>query len=141
MPLKVALDTKRQGVPRSTLFDRITKEKTSHKGSQKGMGFFKPVFNNEQEAQLEKYLLEMEEQLFGFTGKDVKEMAFQLAEKNNLTHPFTNQETGQDWLLGFLKRHPKLSLRTPEATSAARARGFNRNNVESFFSLHEELMN
>ena len=54
-----------------------------------------------------KYLLEMDEQLLRFTGKDVKEMAFQLAEKNNLTHPMTNQEAGQDWLLGFLKRHPK----------------------------------
>jgi len=39
----------------------------------------------------------------------------------------------------FMSRHA-LSLRTPEATSAARARGFNRVSVTRFFDLLKELM-
>ena len=47
---------------------------------------------------------------------------------------------GWDWLQGFLKRHPKISIRKPEATSAARARGFNKVSVSKFFTLLTEVM-
>ncbi|XP_072400399.1 uncharacterized protein [Diabrotica undecimpunctata] len=42
---------------------------------------------------------------------------------------------GEDWLSAFLKRHDVLSLRTPEATSASRAMGFNKISVNRFFEL------
>lgn len=42
---------------------------------------------------------------------------------------------GKDWLLGFQRRHPQLAIRTPEPTSAARARCFNQTNVDKFFDI------
>ncbi|XP_011859539.1 PREDICTED: jerky protein homolog-like [Vollenhovia emeryi] len=69
--------------------------------------------------------------------RDLKTMAFLLALKNNVTHPLKNESAGRNWLKGFLKRHPNLSLRTPRATSYARATGFTKENVKSFFDMYE----
>nr|CAI5854507.1 unnamed protein product [Callosobruchus analis] len=45
------------------------------------------------------------------------------------------QEPGKDWVQGFLSRHPELSIRKPESTSAARAAGFNKQAVDHFFNF------
>lgn len=47
------------------------------------------------------------------------------------------QMAGKDWLLGFRKTNPELSLRKPEACSLATA--FNRTNVERFYNNLENL--
>lgn len=54
-------------------------------------------------------------------------MAYQLAEKKSNNHPFVkeNDKAGLDWVYKFIKTHCDLSIRKPEATSAARASGFN----------------
>ena len=78
--------------------------------------------------------------MFGITCKEVRGLAFQMAERNNIPHPFKNGVAGKDWLQGFMSRHPELSLRQPEATSAARAHGFNRQSVNRFFDLLTALV-
>ena len=130
------------GVPRSTLRDRLKGKTKCITGSAKGFVGFKPVFTAEQEKALESYLLHMEEILMGYSRIDVQYLAFQLAVRNGLEHPFNIEETkaGKDWYYGFMRRHPALSLRTPEATSAARARAFNHVNVNAFFNLLTELI-
>ncbi|XP_025414245.1 uncharacterized protein LOC112686259 [Sipha flava] len=68
---------------------------------------------------------------------DFRKLAFQLAEQNGCSHRFNkaNRMAGQDWMNGFLLRHPDLSLRKPEATSGARAMGFNKVTYTQFFNL------
>lgn len=64
--------------------------------------------------------------MFRLTIKDVRRIAFQLAEVNRLTHNFKNdqQMAGKKWFYSFMKRHPNLSLRQPESTSLVKAKGF-----------------
>lgn len=82
----------------------------------------------------------MEEMMFGVGRDDVCSLAFQLAERNGLSHPFKNEKAGKHWIQKFLECNPVLSLRTPEATSAARARGFNKDAVMTFFNILESLL-
>ena len=51
-----------------------------------------------------------------------------------------HQSAGADWFIGFMKRHPELSIRTPEPTSLSRATSFNRENVKIFFSKLAEVI-
>ena len=49
------------------------------------------------------------------------------------------KKAGSDWLSAFMKRHPNLTLRTPERTSLSRATSFNRHNVNTFYDKYESV--
>ena len=40
---------------------------------------------------------------------DVRRLAFQLAERNGIDHPFNREHglAGEDWAYGFIRRHPQ----------------------------------
>ncbi|XP_025829864.1 uncharacterized protein LOC112904326 [Agrilus planipennis] len=101
------------------------------------LGPKKSIFTTKEEGEIEAYLKYMEERLFGLTTIELRRLAYQLAVKNGKAHNFnTDKEmAGVDWLKGFLKRHQNLSIRKPEATSAARAMGFNKVAVSKFYQL------
>jgi hypothetical protein len=136
------LAAKTFSVPQTTLERKVkgarensaTSLSTSMKVS---LGPKHPVFTKEEENELCRYILDMETRLYGLTTKDLKALAYNLAVKNNKAHPFNvqKQEAGKDWFQGFLNRHPELSIRKPESTSAARAAGFNREVVDQFFNF------
>ena len=99
------------------------------------------VFTDEQEQMIVEYLLRASYVYFGLSPKECRKLAYMFAKASNrIEIPkswFDKQQAGPDWLASFLKTHPQLSLRTPESTSLARACGFNKNNVNSFFSQFE----
>ncbi|XP_049799632.1 uncharacterized protein LOC126234936 [Schistocerca nitens] len=66
----------------------------------------------------------------------------ELAERSNIKHPFNTaaKSVGRDLLNGLLARNPTLPIRKPEATSIARAVGFNRVAVDRFFDLLESQL-
>lgn len=99
----------------------------------------KPVLPTNLEEQLVQYLLLMESKYYGLTRRDVKVMAFQLAVRNNVKHPFgAKEEAGRAWLDHFLCRHKdRLSIRKPTGTSISRANGFNKESINNFFDLLE----
>ena len=128
-------------VPRSTLRDRVKNRNKWAHGADKAYG--RPTsLSTEIEEMLCLHILKLEEMMFGITADDVRVLAFQLAVRNGIPNPFPKGggKAGYDWLQGFLKRHPQISVRQPEATSAARARGFNRASVTTFYSLLAQLL-
>ena len=88
------------------------------------------------EQKLIEYLLSLESMVFGLTTNDVKNLAFQLAEKNKLPNFFNKakRKTNKDWLQRFMHRHKELSLRQSETTSAARAKSFNPKQLINFLT-------
>jgi len=124
------------GIPKSTL-ERHKNKKVLTLGC---LGRFRPVLNAEFEKELVNYCVAMQNRLFGLTICDLRSMAFHLAEKNHLDHEFDSEKqlAGKDWVAGFLRRNPEISLRTPEPTSIGRAVGFNAVQVGRFYDLLEE---
>lgn len=127
-------------VPKTTLKRKLEKYKSTqnmNKATEKKLGRFERVFTTDQETELATYIKQMESRLFGLTTKNLQKLAYDLAEKNNISHRFDTSKkmAGRIWLENFLKRNPDLSLRKPEPTSAARAAGFNKVAVSSFFDL------
>ncbi|KAK6176283.1 hypothetical protein SNE40_014594 [Patella caerulea] len=85
----------------------------------------------------------MEKSLYGLTTTDVRKLAYEIAEQSGIPHPFKSEtkKAGKDWLSGFLKRNPDLSVRHPQATSLSRAIGFNKPKVDQFFTLYHDVLN
>lgn len=137
---------KSYGVPKSTLERKVKKVKVNNYSPQaaaaKKLGRYETVFTLDQEKELVKHVLLLEERLFGITLTDLRILAFELAEKNKINHSFNQEKkmAGKGWLYSFLSRNIQLSLRNPEATSMARAKGFNRVAVKTFFDLLGSLI-
>lgn len=117
------------GIPYVTLHRHLKSGSTVKK-----LGRFATIFTPDQEQALCEYLMKLDSLFYGLTRIDFLRMAFDYAEKNNIPHSFKNGKAGNDWFAGFKKRHPDIVLRSPEPTSIARTRGFNRPQVELFYS-------
>jgi len=106
------------------------------------LGRFQTVLDKEFEDELVKYAIAMQECFYGLSAEQLRRLTYDLADKNGINHPFNSEKgcAGRDWVSGFLRRHPELSFRTPEATSLSRATGFNRVQVHKFFSLLQTVM-
>ena len=106
-------------------------------------GHNRQVFSDDEEGKLTDYIKDAASIYFGLTPKDVRKLAFEWAMSHKISVPQTwkdNEMAGNDWFSSFLKRNPTISVRTPEATSIARAMCFNKPYVEHFFSKLTDVM-
>ena len=139
--LGLKLTSKQFDVPRTTLQRRCRAVSTAQESAVKTLERFKVAFIPPMETELVKHIKEMESMLFGFTGVELRKIAFQFADLNNIEHQFSREKTKAEkqWLrCSFMSRHrDDLSLRSPEAT--ARTRAFNEVSVAAFFDIFEKL--
>jgi hypothetical protein len=132
--------SKSYGIPKGTLSRHKNNVNIIAQGGVKFHGG-NSVLGDDLECELATYCLELERRFFGLTMDEVRSMAYQLAEKNGFSHPFSHEKkmAGKKWFYSFMNRHPELSLRQPESTSLARAQGFNKPRVMAFFDLLEGI--
>ncbi|KAH7974996.1 hypothetical protein HPB49_022577 [Dermacentor silvarum] len=79
---------------------------------------------------------------YGLTKMQVRSVAYQFATALNWKYQVSweiNKVAGRGWFMGFIHRHPELSLRSPEATSLGGETSFNKNNVDAFLSNLEGI--
>ena len=97
-----------------------------------------PTLNVEHEKLIVEHIKKKLEKVgFAPDRKDIREMAYQFAEKLNIKHPFseTSMSAGNVWLTRFLKRNKELSIQKSEGLSLSRAHGMNRNNIQNVCNI------
>ncbi|KAJ0169726.1 hypothetical protein K1T71_014332 [Dendrolimus kikuchii] len=135
--------SKALGVPQTTLERYVHRHRNNLSNIEitKKLGHYRTIFSQEQEEELVQYIKTMEARFHGLTSLELRRLAYEIAERNKMAHKFNADKcvAGVDWLKGFLKRHPDITYRKPEPTSAARAMGFNRVAVGKFYELLETV--
>ena len=79
----------------------------------------------------------------GLNYQQVQKLAFEFAEKRGILFPQfwkKNKKARKDWMHGFTQCHQNISLRSPEATSVARACGFNRKAVSELYDIRRNIL-
>ena len=92
------------------------------------------ILSDEEEDLLCEYIINIADMGYGLTREDVQRLACKIAEKTGRKHPFKDGKAGCGWFDGFKSHHPKLSFRTPQSLSFARAVSANEYLVSDFFA-------
>ena len=119
-------------VPRSTLRDRITGRVTH--GEKSGP---KPYLSSEEEKELVTFLKQAASIGYGKTKKEVLAMVQKTVEKKGVD---TEKFNGEGWWSRFMSRNPKLSLRTADPLSKARADAVTQDKIDKYFKLLESTL-
>ena len=90
MPFATA--TKTFNIPRNTLKRRVLGNNIDAIENKQLLGKYRPVFNEAQEKELVNHLLALEQRFYGVSVNDLRRLAFQLAEKNNLPQRFDKEK-------------------------------------------------
>ena len=80
-------------------------------------------FDAEQEKAIADYLVASSNMFYGITTKECRRLAYEMCVVNSIACPTKwadEMAAGIYWYNGFMKRHPRLSLRTPEGCSLAK---------------------
>ncbi|KAJ8043342.1 Tigger transposable element-derived protein 2 [Holothuria leucospilota] len=138
--LKLRLTARMYRIPKSTLERHVKKEAETMNATTLKLG---PTscFSSVQEEELKKHMLELESRGFGLTPMEIRTLAYDYAEANNIEHKFNKQKrvAGYSWLEAFMRRNPSLSLRKPEPLSLARSMGMNKVRVQNFQSQLQDI--
>jgi transposase-like protein len=121
-------------ITRTTLRDRL-------KSGKARLGR-KPLLNAALEKELADHVLLLAKIFFGMTKTELRRLAFEIAERSGIQNNFNKNErlAAMDWLNGFQKRNPEISLRKPEPTSMYRITAFNKEKVHIFYTNVENVV-
>jgi hypothetical protein len=102
-----------------------------------------PVLTREEEDRLVSYFFKMADLGVGLTTEEAGKRVVQMvSDGSGRRNPWADGRLpGRDFWEGFMRRHPEVSKRTPEALKKARAQQDNVYVYSHFFDLLEDLVN
>ena len=121
---KVARD---HGIPPTTLKDRLSGRVVD--GTKPGRPSY---LTSQEESELESYLIESCKLGYGKTRRQVKAIVENVAIDKGILR---KSHISDGWWKKFLARHPKLSLRSGDATGHVRMKATTRENLTHYFDL------
>lgn len=101
------------------------------------------VFSAELEMELVSNILTSTNIYYALPPKAIRKLSYQLAKRHQLQMPSSwreNKQASADWFAAFTKRHPSLSIRSPEPMSVPKASPCTTRHVEMFYSKLKEIM-
>ena len=119
------------GVPPSTLKDRLSGRVVD--GNKPGRSSY---LTEDEEMELESYLIKSSQLGYGKTRSQVKSMVEKVAVDKGLLR---KSRISDGWFKKFRLRHPKLSLRSGDATGHVRMRATSQENLTHYFNLLKEI--
>lgn len=100
----------------------------------------KTVLPPQSEEELCEFLKVSGKYGFGLSKNELKDLVRDYVTSENIKTPFKENRPGDDWVLGYLKRHPSLSIRAGEKLTNARSKAADPFVVEKFYKDIEEIL-
>ena len=114
-------------VPPTTLKDRLS-GRVRH-GTNPGP---KPYLTKQEEDELAEFLIKASTMGYGKSKREVLSIVKRTLEKKGSN---VDDFIGEGWWMKFMKRHPRLSLRTSDPLSRVRRNAVTEENMQHYFSL------
>ena len=107
------------------------------------LGRYCCVLSQQQEKELKEHIIKLDQAFYGMSINDIRAIVYDYCQKNNIKNNFNsdNKMAGRDFVAVFLKRHPKLKFRKPQAVSMNRVFGLNKTSVTLYFENLYTLLN
>lgn len=126
---------KMYNIPTSTLNDRIREKVTKH-------GAGRPCrLSKEEEKEIVETCLIFGDWGYGIGKKEVLGVVGNYCKSNKIDVFPSGGVPKIEWWRGFLRRHPELSLRKPQALQISRAKAATPQIIDQWFSVLEPLIN
>ena len=123
------------GIPKSMLYDYAV-------GKIEVGGRCGPdtVLTVAEEDKIVEYIMHMSRIGYGRTKEHVTNIVKEILEKEGRPNPFKNNVPGKKWWSLFLKRHPNISLRTPEHLPLSHVRACTSEGLDEWYHEFDQFL-
>ena len=98
------------------------------------------ILTAEEEHKLVQWCIEMAAIGYGQTRQQLIEMVRKIMDTTGRPNPFKDNRPGKDWWYAFLRRHPEISARNPQALQEVRAHTCTPAAIYQWFNEYEQLL-
>ena len=121
-------------IPKSTIYDHFA---GNVKGYKRGPA---TVLTEAEENVLANWAVEMVKIGYGRTRQQITEMVKAILDKDGRPNPFSDNRPGKDWWYGFLRRHPNLTMRSPEQLQVSRASACSKQRLDKWYKDFDDFL-